>query len=137
MKCKNAFSPSQDDPGLQCSEILTEQHHKDRVDINNIIQNYTITGVLPDIQNKLQPFYGDFSNGEDFLEAQIKIKQAEESFMALPPQIRREFDNQPYKLLEFISNPQNLDRARELGLANPLKTTEPSLSTPSKQTNTQ
>lgn len=132
MKCKNLFTPSQDDPGLQCSEIITEQHHKDRVDINNIISNYTLTGILPEIQNRKEALYGDFSSGDDFLESQLKVQKAEEAFFSLPAQIRKRFDNQPYKLLEFISNPQNIDEARSLGLANPLKTSEPSLENDSK-----
>ncbi|WNK13953.1 MAG: internal scaffolding protein [Microvirus sp.] len=127
LKFKGPYSETADDPGLQCSEILTEQHHKDRVDINNIINNYTKTGYLPDIQTQIEGLYGDFSSGDDFLESQLKIQRAEEAFMSLPAETRKRFNNQPHELLEFIQNPKNSAEAVKLGLANPLKTTEPSL----------
>lgn len=140
MRIKNIYSASSDDPGIECTELLTEQHHRERVDINNIIAKYTAVGTLPEIQNSMEGIYGDFSGGEDFLESQMKIKQAEEAFMALDAKIRRRFDNEPHKLLEFICNPDNKQEAIELGLINKpispveqtLKTTEPSLATTSK-----
>lgn len=139
MKYKRAFDPSQDDPGIACSEILTEQHHRERVDINNIINNFTRTGVLPDIQNTLEGIYGDFSSGDDFLESQLKLQKAEEAFFSLDAKIRKRFDNEPHKLLEFISNPHNKSEAIDLGLIpKPItpvtdnKTSEPSLATTSK-----
>ena len=44
---------------------------------------------------------------------------AEEQFGALPANVRREFDNDPGKMLEFIQDPDNYERGVELGLFTP------------------
>jgi len=38
-------------------------------------------------------------------------------FEELPSTIRAQFENNPEKFLEFVQNPDNLDKMRELGLA--------------------
>lgn len=139
MKCKNAFSPSADDPGISCGPGITEQHHKDRVDINNIINGFS---GIP-VGNSREPMYGDFTEVGDFFETQLKIKQAEETFMSLDPQIRKRFANEPGNLIQFLQDPENRAEAEKLGLvvnskpitpvSDQLKTSEPSLDQNSKQ----
>lgn len=41
---------------------------------------------------------------------------AENAFNELPSDVRAEFGNNPAKMLEFIGNPDNVDRCVELGL---------------------
>lgn len=115
---KGPYSPSSDDPGLDTGEGLTEQHHGPACDINNIIKNFT-RGTDTDHVMRVEPTYGDFSTGEDFLDAQLRLKQAEESFMQLDARIRKRFDNNPANLLDFVADKGNYDEAVRLGLVTP------------------
>lgn len=94
MKCKNAFSPSADDPGIQCGPSMTEQHHQEKCDINNIIQRYTLQGVLPEVIND-PGVYTDISDVGDFLSMQLQVLETQQRFMALPAEVRKEFNNDP------------------------------------------
>jgi len=95
---------------------LAVQASKDECDINVIISKYLRTGVLPAAR---QGIYADISQMKDLQESLHQVNTAMQSFMELPAEIRREFDNDPVKLVEFASNPSNLARARALGLAPP------------------
>jgi phage internal scaffolding protein len=44
------------------------------------------------------------------------IMEAQNRFMELPAKVRKEFDNDPGAFLAFLENPNNYDRAIELGL---------------------
>lgn len=105
-----------DDEGVPS---MTVQSEKDNSDINVIVKRFGLTGALP--QNVRVPEYGDFEGITDFHSAMNAIKQAEFSFMQMPAEIRSEFDNDPGKFVDFCSDPDNLDRMRELGLAVPSK----------------
>lgn len=102
--------------GLEFTEpSMTEQHFKDECDINNIIKTYQQTGVLP--SGDRQPLFGDFADfPQDLQSSQAYFDDAQERFMQLPAQLRKEFDNDPVKLLQFVADGNNRDRAIELGL---------------------
>lgn len=102
-------------PIVCCGESLTEQHHKDKCDINNIIAKYQSTGVIPYV-NTGQPTYADFSEVGSYQEALDRVIAAENSFMSLPAKLRAKFSNDPGEMLEFVDNPANLERCYELGL---------------------
>jgi len=70
-----------------------EQHHKNEVDINQIVQKFTRTGLLP--QRTTEPRYGDFTGVIDYHDAQNRILQAEHDFMQLPSDIRTRFKTIP------------------------------------------
>lgn len=93
---------------------MTEQSHRKRVNINSIIRKYRKTGLFP--HRKEEPRYGDFTQAEDFYEAQNRILQAETDFMSLPSDVRAEFKNDPAKLIEYINDPANEDEAILNGL---------------------
>lgn len=61
-------------------------------------------------------FYGDFTGVEDYHTNLERIRKADESFMTLPAKIRKEFDNDPGKLLAFLSDESNREKAIELGI---------------------
>jgi phage internal scaffolding protein len=104
--------------GLHCEDAtLTQQHFKDECDINNILRQFNITGLLP--ENTLSPRYGDFTGIGDYHTALNRVIAAEDEFMALPAQIRSRFDNDPAKLIEFLENSENKNEAISLGLVNP------------------
>ena len=72
------------------------------------------SGLLP--QRTQMPTYGDFSNSLDFHQAQNRLIQARKDFMSLPSGVRKEFDNDPGQLVEFINDPENLQEAQDMGL---------------------
>ena len=101
--------------GLACEEpSLAQQHHKDECDINNILRQFNITGLLP--ESPLSPRYGDFTGIGDYHTALNRVIAAQDEFDALPAQIRARFDNDPAQLIEFLENSDNRPEAEELGL---------------------
>ena len=105
--------------GLHCEDAsLAQQHFKDECDINNILRQFNITGLLP--EHTLSPRYGDFSGITDYHSALNQVIAAEDEFMNLPADLRARFQNDPAQLIEFLENSQNKDEAIKLGLiANP------------------
>ena len=95
-------------------QYRTEQHHKMECDINNIIKKYDRTGLITHI-SKIEAKFGDFT-GEEFQTMQNIVAGAKTMFNELPVEIRKEFDNDPQKLISFMENPDNRERAIELGL---------------------
>jgi len=101
--------------GLACEEpSLTQQHFKDETDINNILRQFNITGLLPEAP--LSPRYGDFSGIGDYQSALNAVIAAEDEFMALPAEIRARFENDPAQLIDFLGNENNRSEAEKLGL---------------------
>lgn len=92
----------------------TEQAHKDQTDINKIIDRFDKEGLIKGVQ-KFEGKFGDFT-GIDFKTMQDQVAGAKSQFEALPSEIRARFENQPYKLLEFMDDPNNREEAIELGL---------------------
>jgi len=90
-----------------------KQSFKDECDINRIMRKYLNTGTIP--QGLSVGRYGDFSDGCDYLEAQVTLKNAEAQFLALPAQLRKELDNDPAKFLDWIHDERNLDELHRLG----------------------
>jgi len=101
--------------GLACEEpSLTQQHFKDETDINNILRQFNITGLLP--ESPLSPRYGDFSGIVDYHSALNAVIAAEDGFMALPADLRARFNNDPEVLINFLDDPNNKTEAIRLGL---------------------
>ena len=104
--------------GLDCEDpSLAQQHFKDECDINNILRQFNVTGLLP--ENSLSPRYGDFTGISDYHTAINRVIAAEDEFMSLPAQLRARFNNDPAQLIEFLDTPENLKEAISLGLVNP------------------
>ena len=103
-----------DDP-----ELMTKQSFKDECDINNIVNRFTRTGVLP----TLPPtgVYGDFSEIGSYQDALIKVQQIDDMFDALPAKLRARFENNPALFLDFVDNPDNHDEMVQLGLIDDVK----------------
>lgn len=101
--------------GVACEEpSLAQQHFKDECDINNILRQFNITGLLP--ESPLSPRYGDFTGIVDYHSALNAVIAAEDGFMTLPAEIRARFDNDPANLINFLDDPENKHQAIELGL---------------------
>jgi phage internal scaffolding protein len=101
--------------GLACEEpSLAQQHFKDECDINNILRQFNITGLLP--ESPLSPRYGDFTGIGDYHTALNRVIAVQDEFEALPAEIRARFGNDPAQLIEFLENSENRPEAEELGL---------------------
>lgn len=100
-----------DDPSL------AQQNFKDETDINVIVKKFGITGQVP-VPSRL-PNYGDFTGVYDYQTAMNAIIEADNVFNALSADIRKKFDNDPGKFVDFCENPDNIGELRELGLAKP------------------
>lgn len=92
----------------------TKQSFKDETNINFILAKFQKTGVI-EHQNKFQGQYGEFL-AIDYQEALNTVIEAQAMFETVPSNIRKEFDNDPGKFLDFVSDEANRDRAVELGL---------------------
>lgn len=98
-------------------------------DINNILKKYQKTGILPDLI-KQNPRYGDFSEVPQYQDALNVVQMANDQFNSLEAHVRRRFDNNPEKFLEFMHNGDNIEEMIKMGLAtrkpDPLDPSKPS-----------
>lgn len=101
-------------PKLVCGEGLTEQHHKETVDIHNIVKKYEKTGMVTHLA-KYEGSYMDLINAPDFQEAQNAIAEAKSTFETVPSKIRELFHNDPVEFVDFMQNPENREQMLELG----------------------
>lgn len=92
----------------------TEQAHKKTCDINHIIKKYDKTGLINHV-SKIEAKFGDMT-GVDFQNMNNKVFEIKQMFAALPSEIRKEFSNSPTRLLSFMDDPNNRDKAIKLGL---------------------
>lgn len=92
-----------------------KQSFKDECDINRIMRKAQKGAVVSWLNTKA-PQYGDFSDF-DFRIAMDTIAAANESFAALPSQVRKRFANDPGEFLAFMGDASNTDEAIKLGLA--------------------
>lgn len=103
--------------GLDCSESedMAKQEFKEEVDINTLVRRFHITGEMP--QGVRLPEYGDFVGVDSYHDAANAMAMANESFEAMPAEIRERFGNDPASFVEFCLDPANLEEARKMGLA--------------------
>lgn len=105
-------------PKIDCSKDkpLTQQSAKDECDINVIIDRIKRGADIPSTQPN-PPRYGDFSSvPTDLRECLNVVRQADELFMTLDAKVRRRFDNDPAKMLDFLNDEKNRQEAVDLGL---------------------
>jgi phage internal scaffolding protein len=97
-------------------ESLAQQHFLKECDIREIIKRNDRTGIIEHV-NRGVAQYADVSDVKDYKEALEMINSSMESFMGLPSDIRKMFDNDPGEFFEFATNPANKAKMQELGLA--------------------
>lgn len=102
-------------------ETMTRQEFADECDINQIMARYEKAGgTFPLPPNGSEPVYYDFVGMPDLRQSIDAMIEADEAFMRLPAQVRKEFDNDAVRFVEFAQNRDNLDKLREWGLAEPV-----------------
>lgn len=84
------------------------------------------------MQDTSLALYGDFSDVDDYHTMMNKIISAQEAFQELPVNIKKRFDQDPGKLIDFLNNPENREEAERLGLVNK-KTVPPILQSEEKK----
>jgi phage internal scaffolding protein len=100
---------------LNSLESMTDGSLKDEVDTKNIVKKYKQTGMVSHVSN-MQGTFSDVSAIPDYFTIMSKMKQAEEEFSHLPSQIRKKFDNDPAKMIDWLKDPKNDKEAVQLGL---------------------
>ncbi len=95
---------------------MTIQSAEAECNINNIMRRYTQGGVVP---QRPGGQYLDVSFAIEYHEAMGFVLNAQQAFDNLPAVVRREFDNDPNRMLDFVSYETNRSRAIELGLIDP------------------
>lgn len=95
---------------------LTQQDLVGLTNINHIMARHKQTGLIDHINTAI-PTYGDYTQINEFQESLEVVRNAQEQFMQVPADIRREFDNDAGKFFEFVTNPENIDQMVDMGLA--------------------
>ncbi|QCQ85070.1 internal scaffolding protein [Blackfly microvirus SF02] len=97
---------------------LAQQEFAAECDVNAIMARYSKTGTVPVYADR-QPFYVDNIDMPDFQAMQNILISARESFMSLPADVRRQFDNDPAKFVDFATDPENDQKLREWNMLSP------------------
>lgn len=100
---------------------MTRQEFTEECDVNAIMARYEKSGIWPFQPKDQVPVYYDFVGMPDLQDAMASMMQAEDAFMSLPAIVRKEFDNDAVRFVEYASNGDNLAKLREWGLAPPEK----------------
>lgn len=97
---------------VKFGKSLTKQSFKDETDINKILAKAQKAGSL-DHLTAHEAEYGDFA-GYDLMEHFEKIERAQNIFDDLPSEVRNEFKNEPGLFFDFVNDPVNMGKLREL-----------------------
>lgn len=100
---------------VSCGESRTKQSFRDQVNINTILEKFRKTGMVSHLNGK-RPFYGDVSDIKSYQEALGVVSKANELFSSMSSKIRERFMNDPVNMVNFLSDPKNIDEAVELGM---------------------
>ncbi|AXL14679.1 internal scaffolding protein [Microviridae sp.] len=73
------------------------------------------TGLIDHV-NKYQGSYGDMPDSVDLQENMNQVREAEEMFLSLPSELRKDFNNSAFEFLAFCQNPENEEEMRDMGL---------------------
>ena len=111
---RSAYSKPRPSP-IICEDGITEQHHSEACNVNNILATYMKTGILPPVDPNAQ--YGDLSDF-DYQSMQNQIANANSLFEQLPDNVKNRFGNEPYRFLNFVQDDKNYDELVNMGLAN-------------------
>lgn len=120
-KLWSACCPYRNDvPYVDHEPSLTRQEFAAECEINNIMKNYEATGIIP--TSYREPIYWDADQvPANLQEAMSAMMYANDLFMQLGAPIRREFEDDAVKFVEFASNPDNKAKLKEWGLTAPEK----------------
>lgn len=116
MKIISRYSEKQKSRTVPKGQSLTQQSQANETDINIIMAKAIKTQQMPLPIHERVAQFGDFTQIDSYHTAQNKITHAMTEFLTLPAAMRAKFENDPSKLIQFLSDPDNLDEAVEMGL---------------------
>lgn len=96
-----------------------QEQFADACQTDTIIRKYNTMGINPFIASGDRQ-YLDTTQIPDFFVAQNSQVKVKEFFEGLPSDIRLEFNNDPMQFAEVVSDPQNAEYLREIGVLEPL-----------------
>jgi phage internal scaffolding protein len=107
-------------PGFSSDQpSKVQEQFADACQTDTIIRRYNMMGVNPFIAQG-QSQYLDTTQIPSFVAAQNAQIRVKEYFEGLPADVRLEFNNDPMQFAEVVSDPQNADYLREIGVLAPL-----------------
>lgn len=95
---------------------MAQQQFKDETNINTIVRRFGVTYEMPAPAKNDPGAYGDFTGVEDFRSALDRVREAQDNFAALPAALRKKFDNDPARFIEYVHSSDNVEEAVELGI---------------------
>lgn len=106
-----------DESALDCrDESLTRQEFAEESDINTIIDRFGI-GENP-IEAQQWVTNVDIADApSNYQDVMNQLNEARDQFMSLPAKVRSQFDNDPAKFVDFVSDSANMPEMVKLGLA--------------------
>ena len=115
---------------LEVEPSMTQQQFARECDINNIVKSPAYQPVDPS-----RLLYADVSEVLEYDKALNIVLKAQDSFSGLPAVVRKRFDNDPSKMIDFLQDANNQQEAISLGLIqNPsAPSSEPEKLTPSPE----
>ena len=105
-------------------ETLAQQQFKDESDPNVIMAQFARNGQIDPSHLELRNgVFGDATQTpESYHAAMNLLVDAQDAFMTLNAKIRARFDNDPSKLMAFLSDDRNFEEACTLGILSRVET---------------
>jgi len=130
-------SPPHQPWDIKCEDpSLTKQEFADSSDINTIIARCVKSGLPPPTVPTDYLVGVDLTQIDSYQDALVKIASMEENFLKLDPKIRSFFENDSGKLISFVNDDSNYDKAVELGLIDSNVNPKPEAPSPATATPT-
>lgn len=96
-------------------QLITKQSMAFECDINNILKQFSKTGIINHI-NSNQAQYLDLPDNLDFQSSLAIIQQADDAFASLPSKVREHYKNDPARFLGALTDPAERDLLTEYGI---------------------
>lgn len=94
----------------------TQQQFARETDINEIVKRAIATGDTTAFTPDQRAEFYDCTSFDDYQSSVNFLNDINDDFYTLPADVRREFGDDPAKYIQFVVNPDNLDRCVELGI---------------------
>ena len=113
-------------------ESMTQQHFKEESEINNIIKKHDKNGIIESVARG-NARYGDFSLVQDYKSSLDTIREANDNFMEIPSEIRKQFNNNAGEFFNFVQDPNNQSELIKMGLTKTPESATPVADKPSSE----
>lgn len=104
-------------------ETYTQEQYANEVDINTIVRRFGLTREMP--SGVAGGAYGDFTGIYDYESALAAVERARSGFLALDPEVRERFDNDPGRYIEYVDGLDDDELGPEVGGPAPVVPVEP------------